>query len=122
MNQKIYQKPENTGSAFKNNIIYEWKRLPPSKLLPKENSFYSSNTQGEQSNNNKKEKELKPVIIFGSSTTPRIPQLSATDNVSLKLEETTPYTTGKKKYKEIIAFDRQNKNNKIILNENFVSK
>jgi hypothetical protein len=74
--------------------------LPPFKLLPKENSFYNSNIKREQSNNNKKEKELKPVIIFGSSTTPRVPQLSATDNVSLKLEETTPYTTGKQEHKE----------------------
>ena len=97
------QVSENTGNGFKSNIIYEWKRLPPSKLLPKEKSAYTSNMKEELANNN--EKELKPVIIFGGSTTPRIPQLSATDNLRSKLEETTPYSTGKKEYKEIVVFN-----------------
>ena len=65
-------------------------------LLTKENDASDSITGGHQKTfSGKKEKELKPVIIFRSSTTPRPPQVSATDNFGLRVEDTTPFTTGK---------------------------
>ena len=86
----------SSGSKFgvKTNIIYEWNRLSPSKLLTKENDIAATTAGSPTLTSHQKEKELKPVIIFRSSTTPRPPQLSATDNFGLRVQETTPYTTG----------------------------
>ena len=39
-------------------------------------------------------KQQKPDIIFGNTTTTRLPQLSATVDPGLKHKESTPYTTG----------------------------
>ena len=65
-------------------------------LLTKENNKNDSITGGHPNKfSGQKEKELKPVIIFRSSTTPRPPQVSATDNFGLRVEDTTPFTTGK---------------------------
>ena len=65
-------------------------------LLTKENNVNDSITGGHPNKfSGQKEKELKPVIIFRSSTTSRPPQVSATDNFGLRVEDTTPFTTGK---------------------------
>ena len=68
--------------------------MPPSKLLPKEEIASESKSNGNQSHKKELETELRPVIVFGSSTTIRTPQLSATDHPGSKLEDTTPYTFG----------------------------
>ena len=102
--QVDHETPSETKFGVKTNIIYEWNRLSPSMLLTKENAGSDSITGGHPRNfSSKKEKELKPVIIFRSSTTPRPPQVSATDNFGLRVEDTTPFTTGKLFIRKMIS-------------------
>ena len=100
----IWFKPIYTSSeaeeAFKKSGINQWNSILSPQSLPETETSHQSNIEGRHSFN-VHGKESKPTFAnFEGSTTPRIPQLSATENFGLKLEETTPYTTGKLKSKD----------------------